>query len=207
MVDKAVEGGYCRLRMPLKLASGFRGTVAGHRLGALEGGGCLSPFQCIPAPKPCILTSGRKPPIPCATAGDPPPPCHVPQVVMPSYWDPKRSVIIDRVRFDMSPQSKFDKKGQQVTYAQYMREKYGIKNGDLVCALGHALAPVPRGWVGTDVRGPKGAHGARPPSPARAVLKRPDFVFVKDSPKGQPPRTANRCQPPTANRQPPTANL
>jgi aubergine-like protein len=53
------------------------------------------------------------------------------KVVMPSYWDPKRSVIIDRVRFDMSPQSKFDKKGQQVTYAQYMREKYGIKNGDL----------------------------------------------------------------------------
>ena len=32
---KAVGGGYCRLRMPLKLALGVRGTVAGHRLGAL----------------------------------------------------------------------------------------------------------------------------------------------------------------------------
>ena len=32
-------GGYCRLQMPLRLALGVRGTVAGHRLGALEGGG------------------------------------------------------------------------------------------------------------------------------------------------------------------------
>ena len=31
-------GGYCRLQMPLKLALGVRGTVAGHRLGALAGG-------------------------------------------------------------------------------------------------------------------------------------------------------------------------
>ena len=38
-VAKAVGGGYCRLRMPLMLALGVRGTVAGHRLGALEGGG------------------------------------------------------------------------------------------------------------------------------------------------------------------------
>ena len=48
---KAVAGGYCRLQMPLQLALGVRGTVAGHRLGALEGGGggCTSPpFQCIP---------------------------------------------------------------------------------------------------------------------------------------------------------------
>ena len=29
-VAKAVGGGYCRLQMPLKLASGVRGTVAGH---------------------------------------------------------------------------------------------------------------------------------------------------------------------------------
>ena len=42
-------GGYCRLQMPLKLAFAVRETVAGHRLGALEGGGC-PPFQCIPAP-------------------------------------------------------------------------------------------------------------------------------------------------------------
>ena len=61
-VAKAVGGGYCRLRMPLKLALGVRGAVAGHRLDALErrGGwylvqpdgmshrGGTSPFQCIP---------------------------------------------------------------------------------------------------------------------------------------------------------------
>ena len=38
-VAKAAEGGYCRLQMPLKLARAVRGTVARHRLGALEGGG------------------------------------------------------------------------------------------------------------------------------------------------------------------------
>ena len=38
-VAKAVGGGYCRLRMPLRLAFAVRGTVAGHRLGALERGG------------------------------------------------------------------------------------------------------------------------------------------------------------------------
>ena len=32
-VAKAVGGGYCRLQMPLRLALGVRGTVAGHRLG------------------------------------------------------------------------------------------------------------------------------------------------------------------------------
>ena len=31
--------GYCRLQMPLELVLGVRGTVAGRRLGALEGGG------------------------------------------------------------------------------------------------------------------------------------------------------------------------
>ena len=36
-VAKAVGGGYCQLQMPLKLALGVRETVAGHRLGALEG--------------------------------------------------------------------------------------------------------------------------------------------------------------------------
>ena len=41
-VAKAVGGGYCRLQMPLKLALGVRGTVAGHRPGALEGGGATS---------------------------------------------------------------------------------------------------------------------------------------------------------------------
>ena len=38
-VSKAVGGGYCRLQMLLKPARGVRGTVAGHRLGALEEGG------------------------------------------------------------------------------------------------------------------------------------------------------------------------
>ena len=51
-VAKAVGGGYCRLQMPLKLALGVRETVAGHRLGALEGRGYLPPFQCIPVPAP-----------------------------------------------------------------------------------------------------------------------------------------------------------
>ena len=47
----AVGGGYCRLQIPLRLALVVRGTVAGHRLGALEGGGDTTPpFQCIPAP-------------------------------------------------------------------------------------------------------------------------------------------------------------
>ena len=40
---KAVGGGYCRLQMPLRLAFAARGTVAGHRLGALEGGGGVPP--------------------------------------------------------------------------------------------------------------------------------------------------------------------
>ena len=45
-VAKAVGGSYCRLQMPLKLALGVRGAVAGCRLGALEGG-THPPFQCI----------------------------------------------------------------------------------------------------------------------------------------------------------------
>ena len=50
-VAEAVGGGSCRLQMPLKLALGVRGTVAGHRLGALEGrGGTFSPFNAPPPP-------------------------------------------------------------------------------------------------------------------------------------------------------------
>ena len=37
-VAEAVGGGYCRLQMPSRLALGVRGTVAGRRLGPLEGG-------------------------------------------------------------------------------------------------------------------------------------------------------------------------
>ena len=38
-VAKAVGGGYCRLQVPLKVVVGVRGTVAGRRLGGLEGEG------------------------------------------------------------------------------------------------------------------------------------------------------------------------
>ena len=48
-VTKAVGGGHCWLQMPWRPALGVRETAAGHRLGALEGGGGLPPFQCIPA--------------------------------------------------------------------------------------------------------------------------------------------------------------
>ena len=47
----AVGGGYCRLQMPLRLALAVRETVAGRRLGALEGGGGKPlPFSCNPPP-------------------------------------------------------------------------------------------------------------------------------------------------------------
>ena len=42
-VVKAVGGGYCQLQRPLKLALAVREAVAGHRLGALEGGGGTPP--------------------------------------------------------------------------------------------------------------------------------------------------------------------
>ena len=44
-VAQAVGGGYCRLQMPLSLALGVRKTVAGRRLGALEGGGGSPTFN------------------------------------------------------------------------------------------------------------------------------------------------------------------
>ena len=47
-VTKAVGGGYCQLQMPLKLALGVRETVAGHRLGALGGGGGGAPLPMHP---------------------------------------------------------------------------------------------------------------------------------------------------------------
>ena len=53
-VAKAVGGGYCRLQMPLKPPLGVRGTVAGHRLGALErgGGGVPPPLPMHPCSTP-----------------------------------------------------------------------------------------------------------------------------------------------------------
>ena len=74
-VTQAVGGGYCRLQMPLSLALGVRGTVAGHRLGALEGGGggyLPPPFQCRPTCPPLEERRGPghrrgtgKMPVPC----------------------------------------------------------------------------------------------------------------------------------------------
>ena len=49
---KAVGGGYCRLQMPLSLALAARDTVAGHRLGALEGGGGNLPPPSNTSPDP-----------------------------------------------------------------------------------------------------------------------------------------------------------
>ena len=57
-VAKAVGGGYCRLQMSLKPALGVRGTVAGHRLDALEGGGGVPPpFPMHPPPPVCPRVS------------------------------------------------------------------------------------------------------------------------------------------------------
>ena len=57
-VVKAVGGGYCQLQMPLRLALGVRGTVAGHRLGALNGGRGASP---PPSNAPPMATAGSHP--------------------------------------------------------------------------------------------------------------------------------------------------
>ena len=51
-VAEAVGGGYCRLQMPLRLALGVRLTVAGHRLGAPEGGGGGSSPSNASLPRP-----------------------------------------------------------------------------------------------------------------------------------------------------------
>ena len=59
-VAKAVGGGYCRLQMPLKLALGVRGTVAGRRLEALEGGGGVP--SCPPPPHHRRHTASLTPP-------------------------------------------------------------------------------------------------------------------------------------------------
>ena len=77
----AVGGGYCRLQMPLKPALGARQTVAGHRLGALEGvgGGVTSPPSnaSLPLPPSCRNTrrhlSGHTAPSPPAAEIKQPP--------------------------------------------------------------------------------------------------------------------------------------
>ena len=77
-VAEAVGGGYCRLQMPLRLALGVRGTVAGHRL-AWRGGSNLSdaslggahpPTPPIPGggvrnhKRVCVPQIGLQPPAP-----------------------------------------------------------------------------------------------------------------------------------------------
>ena len=60
-VAQAVGGGYCRLQMPLRLALGVRGIVAGHRLGALEGGGYLPPSSNASLPPPPLSITKQWP--------------------------------------------------------------------------------------------------------------------------------------------------
>ena len=62
-VAKAVVGGYCWLQMPLRLALAVRETVAGRRLGALEGGGYAPP------PPNSTHTGGTLPPFQCISGG------------------------------------------------------------------------------------------------------------------------------------------
>ena len=60
-VAEAVRGGYCRLQMPLSLALAARETVAGCRLGALEGGGGTPPpFQCFPGWGCCLSVTHQE---------------------------------------------------------------------------------------------------------------------------------------------------
>ena len=71
-VAKAVGGGYCRLQMPLRLALGVRGTVAGHRLGALEGGGGVPPplsDACLGRALPTALPGPVVSPAPLGKGG------------------------------------------------------------------------------------------------------------------------------------------
>ena len=56
-VAKAVGGGYRRLQMPLSLALAVQETVAGHRLGALEGGEGITPPSNASRGSSVILTS------------------------------------------------------------------------------------------------------------------------------------------------------
>jgi aubergine-like protein len=60
------------------------------------------------------------------------------KIVLLNYSDPtkpvtKRTVLVDRVRWDLSPKSTFPykKSGKEISYKDYMRERYQIKNAAL----------------------------------------------------------------------------
>ena len=69
-LDAVGGGGYCRLQMPSKLALAIGETVAGHRLGALEGGGGTTPTSNASTPPSCRNEARTKPwGTPCAMLG------------------------------------------------------------------------------------------------------------------------------------------
>ena len=80
-VVKSVGGGYCRLQMPLSLALAIRGTVAGHRLSALEGEGDNPP----PPPSDASPPPPNPTPAPSLPPSLPPPPQTPPK--MWGMWD------------------------------------------------------------------------------------------------------------------------
>ena len=62
-VAKAVGGGCCRSRMPLKLALAVMETVAGHSLGALGGGGSPPSNASLPtSPRAGVVSQVEPPP-------------------------------------------------------------------------------------------------------------------------------------------------
>ena len=74
-VAEAVGGGYFRLQTLLRPVLGVRGTVAGHRLGGLEGGGGPpSPSNASPPPPPEPDPTLSGTPTESDAAAPPPPP-------------------------------------------------------------------------------------------------------------------------------------
>ena len=78
-VAKAVGGGYCRLQMPLSLVLAVRGTVSGHRLGALD-------IVCTKSPPP--TSPPYLPPPPTPPYPPPPPPLPPPPTSPPPTSPP-----------------------------------------------------------------------------------------------------------------------
>ena len=72
-VAKAVGGGYYRLQMPLRLALRVRETVAGRRLGALEGAGVPPPVPMHPCVcRRCVVCELSRPTGSPGSRADPP---------------------------------------------------------------------------------------------------------------------------------------